>query len=392
MNILYINEDNYGGGASKALVIFAREMISLGHNVHVVSRKNDGFIINELQTLGAKLYLCNIYLPLYPNNPNPLKKLKGTIILIWRWYRVSALIDKIVCREKIDIVHANSGLLYQAFHICKKRKIPHISHHREFFDKFLESTNIYPNNKCFLKAIASPYNYNICITNSVFNYLKLEKNNRNCVIYDGIISKQYVPTYAEHKSKNYFLFAGRIQRNKAPHLAIMAFADFHKIHPNFKLYLAGLYNHTDPYYNECVHYINDYNLSEAVEFLGYRDDVNLLMREATAIIVPSVYEGFGFIMVEGMLNRTLLIGRNTTGTKEQFDLGLKQTGKEIGLRFSNKAELVKAMIYAVENDTTEMRELAYKVVCDNYTIKRCVKETENFYYMVLDDFKRNNKS
>ena len=45
------------------------------------------------------------------------------------------------------------------------------------------------------------------------------------------------------------------------------------------------------------------------------------MSKALALFVPSSFEGFGFITVEAMFCGCLVIGRNTGGTKEQFDNG-----------------------------------------------------------------------
>ena len=115
------------------------------------------------------------------------------------------------------------------------------------------------------------------------------------------------------------------------------------------------------------------------------------MKRAKAVVVPTIFEGFGFVMVESMLNKTLVIGNNTTGTKEQFDLGLKQTGDEIGLRFSNVEDLVTSLDYAVTHDTTDMCNRAYNVVCNNYTVEKCVEETERFYMYVIDDYNKNIK-
>lgn len=388
MNILYINEDNYGGGSSKALVIFAREMKKRGHNVFVVSRNDDGFIIDQLINNGAKIYLCPIHLPLLFKQKNPLAKIKFVLRAIYRWIIVSSLIKKIIVKDNIDIVHANTGILYYGYLPCRKLHVPHILHHREFFDKFLEANVLFPCKRFFKYVLNSEDNYNICITKGVLNYLGLEENKNNRVIYDGIISNDKIANCQSHHKSKYFLFAGRIERNKAPHILIKAFSEFHKKHTDYKIKIAGIYYEDDIYYKECAQIINKFGLDDYVEFLGFRKDLDNLMQHATAVVVTSEFEGFGFIMVEGMLNRSLIIGRNTTGTKEQFDIGLKQTGKEIGFRFTNEEELYKAMVYAVETDTTEICERAYKVVCENYTIERCMNETEDFYYHVIDDFKK----
>ena len=51
-----------------------------------------------------------------------------------------------------------------------------------------------------------------------------------------------------------------------------------------------------------------------------------------------------------MFYGTLVIGRNTAGTKEQFDNGVKYSGDEIGLRFLTIDDLVKCMQNAIKND------------------------------------------
>lgn len=47
-----------------------------------------------------------------------------------------------------------------------------------------------------------------------------------------------------------------------------------------------------------------------------------------ALIVPSPFEAFGLITAEAMFNKCLVIGRDTAGTKEQFDNGQKNRTKK----------------------------------------------------------------
>lgn len=70
------------------------------------------------------------------------------------------------------------------------------------------------------------------------------------------------------------------------------------------------------------------NIASQVVFLGMRKDIYSLMKDAMALIVPSYWEGFGFITTEAMFNGCLVIGRNTSGTKEQFDNGLDRHKKK----------------------------------------------------------------
>ena len=110
------------------------------------------------------------------------------------------------------------------------------------------------------------------------------------------------------------------------------------------------------------------------------------MANATALLVPSYYEGFGFITVEAMLNKTLVLGRNVAGTKEQFDNGLYITGKEIGIRFNSTKELSEVILQVCTNNPSIFRnmvESAYKVVMDNYTIEKNTEQIYHVYNQVL---------
>ena len=121
-----------------------------------------------------------------------------------------------------------------------------------------------------------------------------------------------------------------------------------------------------------------------IDFLGNRDDIYELMRGAEALVVPSRFEGFGFTTAEAMYNRCLVIGKDTAGTKEQFDNGLKMTGSEIGIRFNNVRELTDSlfMVQHADGSFEDMKDKAYKVVTRMYTVERYAEQIEKYYETV----------
>lgn len=388
MNLLYLNGDNYGGGSSIALINYVREMKNHGHKVCVLTQDNDGYIIDELRQSGVLVIICKFSFCYYPNNKNPYKWIKNFLRLLIYSIKVEKIIDNVIRKEKIDLVHTNIGPLLYALYPCKKNHIPHVWHHREYFDKIADGIKIFPSKHVFYKKINSHGNYNICITQGILNYLGLKEGIRNTVIYDGLIGVNDMKITPIGTKEKCILFVGKICENKAPDLLIRAFAAFHKKHPDYILKIAGKYDIHDSYYQDCIELVKRLNLDYYVEFLGYLKNVKRMMQSASAIVVPTIFEGFGFVVVEGMLCHTIVIGNNTTGIKEQFDLGLKQTGGEIGYRFSNEKELIDALNYVVENDMTDMQIRAYNVVCDNYTIEKCIDETERYYRNVIEDYKK----
>ena len=110
-----------------------------------------------------------------------------------------------------------------------------------------------------------------------------------------------------------------------------------------------------------------------------------LMYNAKALLVPSYFEGFGFIVVEAMLNGCIVIGRNEAGVKEQFDNGLKYTGIEIGLRFESQAELISRMQYVCDTSFDNFIPMikAAQNVIQKYTVSQNVDQIICFYDSVV---------
>ena len=151
---------------------------------------------------------------------------------------------------------------------------------------------------------------------------------------------------------------------------------------DYSLYIVG--KTVDcPYKDECKNFIIKNNLSNKIKFLGIRNDINELMTSSVATLVPSKFEGFGFITVEAMFNDCLVIGRDSAGIKEQFDNGLDATGEEIGMRFRTVDEMANCMERAVIEDTSYIRHRAKSVVTKLYTIEKSCTKIEQYYKNII---------
>jgi len=115
------------------------------------------------------------------------------------------------------------------------------------------------------------------------------------------------------------------------------------------------------------------------------------MSEATALLVPSIHEGFGFITAEAMLNKCLVIGNNTSGTKEQFDNGFQRHKQEIALRYSGQEELFETMKRVLDNGVEHYRpmiERAHETVCSLYTIEQSAEKVYDYYLKILKNYEQ----
>lgn len=283
-------------------------------------------------------------------------------------------------RVKPDLIHTNTTALSIGYHVAKHLKIPHIWHIREYGD-----LDFHMNMKNIKLYLLDSNNYTISITKDIAAHRNVLNRNESRIIYNGIFNRsdiRYNP-----KKENYFLFAGRIQVAKGLKELILSYIDFCESRPNVDCRLLIAEGVVDePYKNMVKKIIKENNISNRVEWLGNRADIGELMSKSLAVIIPSLYEGFGRVMAEAMFNGALVIGRNTGGTKEQFDNGLTLTGSEIGLRFLTVVQCADCMRRVVDEGTDKFENMildGQKTVAELYSNESYVDNAMSFYRYIL---------
>ncbi len=375
MRILYISNSTKVSGAPAVLLNLIQEFRDR-HEIAVILPDADGPLYHELKKVGVRCYTDNPYgLTVWPRVVNPLKLLRRLRTLISGIPSVRRYVGKVIDDFRPDIVHLNVGPLDISFDECVSRGIPHIWHLREF----QSGMRFWPSEREFRRKILCSGNWNIAITRCVADHWNL----RGCdeVIYDGVpMEHDQKPGFADER---YFLFVGRVERNKGLLELLKAFRRYRKSGGDAILKVAG--RSSAMYGLLCRTYIRLWSLKPYVEFMGPRDDVPELMRGALALVVASRTEGFGLTAVEAMSQGCVVIGNDTTGIKEQFDRGKEITGNEIGIRYCGTADLVRALeTVASENaDFSDMSERARSMVLNEYPVDKMAGRIENFYLKVL---------
>lgn len=371
-------------GAGFALINILEGVKRLGINPIVLIPK-EGPMSVKLRELGINYYFINTKNCIYPPTRTfndvirwPYRLIKNFVI------NLNALINLIIiCKKEVpDVIHTNSGVIRYGFWCGMLLGIPHVWHIREYQSKdfFWRALG---GEKRVAQLYSKSSNHCIAITRGIFSHFGLDMK-KDKVIYDGVFHENV--SLPNVKKKKYFLFVGSLQKGKGIFDAIQAFETVaHKLN-GYELWIAG---HD---YIGVESYISSMKNKKLVKYLGFRPDVYEMIAGATALLVPSYYEGFGFITAESMLNNTLVIGRDVAGTKEQLDNGLNITGNEIGLRFNDLEGLCNAMIAVTKNGNehyTSMIHQAHDVVMSMYTIENSSIQVVNFYNIIIQ--KENNK-
>ena len=382
MRILYISSANFQGGGSIALYNMVKGIKELGHEVHVVTTKEDGYLIDKLDEIACPYTRLDLSLDIYPTNKDIVRYLPRILRNLWRHYRGVKDIVKIIESFRPDIVHTNVGPYSVGYDACQKTGIKHVWHQREYQDKDF-GMRYFPHIRSFMRKSHSEKNYNICITKGIFNYRNFRKD-KDAIIYDGVFSEMELSQLPVRQEKNYILFVGRIEEAKGLYEVLEAFYAFHKTFPDIPLKVVGDTPEQGRAYEEkCKKFISERNLAKHVYFIGRSNKVYEYMSRAKMMVVASRFEGFGFITAEAMLNGCPVIGKNTGGTKEQFDNGRELMQAEIALRYNSRQDLTEAMCFVMEHDTTDMCAKAKETVLRLYSLERNTSLVEENYKKIL---------
>ncbi len=389
MKVLYIvPSTNTSYGSTKSFLTLLDGLSRKGIEPHIVTPDRDD-LYGVLQSRGYNVLSLRYRLSTYPDFATLRDKILFLPRLVARRIIERSAVRSIVdyCqRNDIQLIHTNVGLLTCGYTAARRLHLPHIFHIREYADIDFGYRH-YPSRRVFYNRLNAPGNYTICITRGIQEYHRLQPP-ASRVIYNGIQTD--LSPFTPHPSpltSRYLLFAGRIEPSKGAMQVIEAFdACCQQITASdVQLKIAGDIENA-AYYNQLQTYVAEHHLQNRVQFLGNRTDLAQLMQSALATIVASAFEGFGRCLPEAMLAGCLTIGRNTTGTKEQYDNGLSRCGQEIGLRYettSQLANLMQQVIEAPADAFDSMKECARATVLQLYSTQTYVDSVYDFYQEIL---------
>ena len=391
MKVLYIlNATTESGGATKSFLSMLKGLISNGVEAHVVVPDGDG-VYRTLKEMEVPVYVINFRAHIYPKY-NSVKNLLMFLprLLLWQRLERKAIrqLYEIVKSNHFDIIHTNVSVVNIGYEVARKIGIPHVYHIREYGDLDF-GMKYFPCRKKLLGQLQEKDSWSVCITRLLQRHYGLENCYRSRVIYNGVIDKKNEDNQDTVQAENrFFLYAGRVEKAKGVEDLIDAYIDYASAcngNP-LPLHIAGAISDNE-YHANLLQKLHNKSLTKSVHFLGQVDKIRELMAKAWAIIIPSPNEGFGRCMAEAMAEHCLVIGRNTAGTKEQFDNGLSASSREIGLRFQNNHELAELLGKVASMDPEERERFvspAFKTVNQMYTVENNVTRIYELYKEILN--------
>ena len=114
---------------------------------------------------------------------------------------------------------------------------------------------------------------------------------------------------------NKIFAAGRFVKKKGFNVLLEALAELKPIDGNFSLQIAG----DGPEFSSLKALSTELGIHDKVQFLGRRNDVPDLIKNADLFVLPSLNEPFGIIVLEAMAMGTPIIATRCAGPLEVLD-------------------------------------------------------------------------
>lgn len=226
------------------------------------------------------------------------------------------------------------------------------------------------------KSILKNFLTNRYISFSLAQRKQLPELNWIANIYHGVDMNIFS---LNERPEKYFLYLGRITKEKGVHYAIEAAKN-----ARVPLIIAGRSYSTESYWHEKIEKQIDGKIIRYIGELDFKKKVEYL-KNATALLFPTQYdEAFGYVMIEAMACGTPVIGwRNGSVPEVVSD---KKTGYIVN-SIRDMASAIKA-IDKISREETRKRAERY------FSVEKMVSGYAKVYQRVIEEhqFKNNKKN
>ena len=303
MKILFVINSLGGGGAQRLISDLAVSLKTRGHNCCflVMNNGNDKYS-TYLTRNGVEVNFLS------SNAKTHFSKIKS--------------IKKFILNGCYDVVHAN---LFPTIYYCAIAKL---LANKRFPTLCLteHSTDNHRRHKSFLrpveKFIYKKYNRVISISKkteeSLIDWLKTKSNAKFIVVENGVVLESFKNASEFSKididksleqTDILLCLVGSFTEQKNHYLAIDVLS---RLPQQYKLILVG----EGILHDSIIKEIQAKKVESRVYLLGFRNDVASIIKACDIVLVPSKWEGFGLVAVEGMACEKPIVASNVPGLAE----------------------------------------------------------------------------
>ena len=173
--------------------------------------------------------------------------------------------------------------------------------------------------------------------------------------------------------------AGRFVRIKGFDLLLKAIPEVLASDCRIQFQIAG----DGPEFDELKLLQTELDLEEKVQFLGFRNDVSLLMKQSDLFVMPSLSESFGIILLEAMATGIPIVTTRNNGA-----LHILNGDTAIFVDIASPNALSSEILEAINNPeaTFERSKNALELFRNHYTPDAVMPKVLSLYQTVSKDF------
>ncbi|MDC3282902.1 glycosyltransferase family 4 protein [Opitutales bacterium] len=325
-------------------------------------------------TTESKSYITNHYTPYFKH----FRPHKLSFALEYFWFRKQAL------AVNFDLVHSAFYNLSKPCRFLLNKSIPHIiTVHdliHELFDK--EDIHVRQTRKNILQNAKAIISVSHNTKKDLLNIYPSLEPDKVFVIHHGLTEDKQTLINASECKKNYLLYVGHREGYKNFKILMPTLKEIRKKYP-IELFVVG----PQPTNSE-IQLIKKHNLNESIKFKGIESDEMLskLYEDCIAFLYPSLYEGFGYPLIESMARGAIPIASKTSCIPEV----LGKAG--IKVKPSCPNSLAKAVYSVIENENyRNSLRLASIQRSKKFPLKRQIQETIRVYKTLCHDRSNENR-
>ncbi len=202
------------------------------------------------------------------------------------------------------------------------------------------------------------------------------------VIYKGIdISKYDTPSGNAGRRREFGIedgapivtFVGQLDERKGIRYLLEAWGIVSRKFSSAKLLMAG----AGPMKTQIEEFRRLRDLQSSIILAGFRKDVPDILLQSSMLVLPSLWEGFGYVLVEAMAAGLPVVATRTSSIPEIV------VDKETGLLVSpgNYEELADSILHLLSHadDAKAMGKMGRKIAEEKFTINRMIDEFETVF-------------
>jgi glycosyltransferase involved in cell wall biosynthesis len=338
------------GGAENQLLILARLQKSQGLNVTIIYLKGRPDLKENFENYGVSV------------NSNFV----NTNILI------QILRLRLFLKKNKGVIHAHLPRAELVASLVKQSNSLVISKHNA--ERFFPTAPLILS-RFFARFVFAISDHCICISRSVFTYLSEINEIRNCsktsVIYYGIDYKNQ-EIFKGENSKNIQIIGtiGRLVEQKNYPVLLKAFYRLYLKYPSLRLVIIG----DGKLKNQLKSLASDLGILDAIEWVGETNFIDKELKRMDLFVLPSLYEGFGLVLLEAMQCDVPIIASNVSAIPEV--LGEQYEGL---FKSNDDSDLFRMLTNAMDPNFRSLLTKGYSKRLSLFDSKKMVTKIESIY-------------